>query len=121
MKIKLNQVNDDWVAGFIKQCEAMDIDPVPLITEWIKVSKPVFKAPGSHRFSSKPGTVASKPTVPTAPAPAPKAKPEPAKSTNVLSRIKSTINKGVRRALALGGAGTVGYQIAKDKYQEEPW
>ena len=39
--MKLNQPNDNFVEGFVKQCNAMGVDPELLITQWVKQGIPM--------------------------------------------------------------------------------
>ena len=79
------------VKGFIKSCQAMGVTPEQLISDYIKQS-----------FSLSP-------------------KPLISKIDKIKGALKRTMYKGIGTTAALGGAGTVGYQMAKNEYDGDKW
>jgi hypothetical protein len=104
MKLKLNNVDDVWADGFIKQCEAMDIDPEQLITSVVKEG-----GLGLLRGAPKPNRLLD--WLRAGPG-------EKGSIAKLMSRLNRGAGKLAVGGLALTGAGGLGYAAGRNDQSE---
>ena len=112
--MQLNQPNDNFVEGFVKQCNAMGVDPELLITEWVKQGAPIAKITAGPIFNKAnwAGPGAWWKNIVKVQGPQPKIEPNAVQRG--LAKLKSGTIKTLLGGTALAGAGGIGYAYGKE-------